>query len=235
MAKSDYVPLDDNGKDTLFTHVATTLPQHFVALNITAASPGGAGQAQDAAAFHYLCTSQQTLIGAAQQATNAKNRLRDGDLAEPNVAVGLDFPVAPAIVPTSVLPGVVFRFRSFVKWIKALPLYVESIGESLQIVGDEETATDLSTVQPVLPLKISGGRVEVGWKWDGLTGQVDALEIWVDRGNGTWVLLTIDTRPGYVDTEPFPITSAKWKYKAIWRKDDARVGIWSNVSEITVG
>ena len=65
---------------------------------------------------------------------------------------------------------------------------------------------------------------------------MDSIEIHVDRGTGAgFVLLTIDTRPGYIDTEPFPATAAKWKYKGIFRKDDERIGQWSDVTEITVG
>jgi hypothetical protein len=235
MPQQDYIPKDDAGKAALFTHVATTLPTYFTALNITSASPGVATQVNDATVFAYVCTNQQTLLAAAQQATAAKNRLRDGDPAEPNVAVSLAFPIAPAIVPSPVLPGVVARFRTFVKWLKSLPNYTQAIGESLQIVGDEHTAADLSTVKPKLPLRIAGGRVEIDWSWQGLSGQVDSLEILVDRGNGTYIPLTIDTRPGYVDTEPFPTPAAKWKYKAIYRKDDQRVGLWSDVAEISVG
>ena len=235
MPKSDYIPLDDTGKCALLTHVSTTLPQHFVALGITNVSPGVAQQSADAVAFAFVCTNQQTLLGAAQQATNAKNRLRDGDAAEPNVAVSLAFPSAPGVVPSPVIPGVIARFRIFVKWLNALPHYTEAIGEALQIVGDEQTAADLSTAKPNLPLKLAGGRVEIGWGWQGLNGQADSLELLVDRGTGQWIPLTIDTRPGYVDTEPFPATAAKWKYKAIWRKDDQRVGLWSDVAEISVG
>lgn len=235
MPKSDYMPLDDAGKAALFTHVFTTLPQHFTALGISNVSPGVAQQGTDAVVFAYVCTNQQTLLSAAQQATAAKNRLRDGDLAEPNVAVSLAFPSAPATVPSPVLPGVVARFRAFVKWLKALPNYTQAIGEALQIVGDEQTAADLSTAKPALPLQIAGGRVELGWSWQGLAGQVDSLEICVDRGTGQFAMLTIDTRPGYIDTEPFPATAAKWRYKAIWRKDDQRVGLWSDIAEMSVG
>ena len=46
--------------------------------------------------------------------------------------------------------------------------------------------------------------------------------------------LTIDTRPGYIDTEPFPPGGGKWLYKGIFRKDDQRVGQWSDVSEISI-
>ena len=41
--------------------------------------------------------------------------------------------------------------------------------------------------------------------------------------------------PGYLDTEPLPATSAVWKYKGIFRKDDQRVGLWSDVAAIPVG
>jgi hypothetical protein len=235
MPKKDYIPNDDAGKAALFTHVATTLPQHFVTLGITAVVPGVVAQAQDAAAFAYLCTNQQTLQGAAQQATAAKNRLRDGDALEPNVPVSLAFPSVPATVPASVLPGVTARFRTFANWLKNLPPYTNAIGEILQIVGDDSAATDPGTVKPLLPLKISGGQVLIGWTWQGLSGQLDSIEIQVDRGTGTFVFLTIDTRPGYVDTEPFPATPAKWKYRAIYRENDTRIGLWSDVAEISVG
>ena len=59
---------------------------------------------------------------------------------------------------------------------------------------------------------------------------------YVAKGDGLGYLpLTTDTRPGCVDTEPMPATPAKWKYKAIFRKDDERVGLWSDVAEIAVG
>jgi len=234
MALQDYLPKDDGGKKDLFIHVKNTLPTFFSTLNITAATPQVITQAADAIAFEYVCTQQQRLLAAAQDFTNSKNRLRDGDKLEPNVAVSLAFPSAPGTVPSPVLPGVVARFRAFVKWLQALPAYTKAIGEALKIVGPEETAPDLSTLKPVLPLRISGGRVEIDWSWQGASGWVESIEIQVDRGTG-WQPLTIDARPGYVDTEPMPATPAKWKYRAIFRQDDSRVGLWSDVAEIAVG
>ena len=32
-----------------------------------------------------------------------------------------------------------------------------------------------------------------------------------------------------------PATAAKWKFKAIWRKDDTRIGLWSDDVSIAVG
>jgi hypothetical protein len=38
-----------------------------------------------------------------------------------------------------------------------------------------------------------------------------------------------------VDTAPFPAAPTKWTYKAIYRVNDAQVGLWSNPVSITVG
>lgn len=232
------MPDDDAGKAVLFLHVKDTLPSKLADLGILPLSAQHSAlidqQAADALAFDYQCRVQQKLNAAAQSATAAKNRLRDGDPGAPNLAVSFVFPLAPSSVPSPVPPGVVKRFREFAKWLKSLPGYTEGIGEALRIVGDEQSAADLLNVKPTLPLKVAGGRVEVGWTWDGLRGQVDAIEIHVDRGTGTYALLTIDTRPGYIDTEPLP-HSGRWSYKAIWRKDDQRIGQWSNIAEISVG
>ena len=72
----------------------------------------------------------------------------------------------------------------------------------------------------------------MGWTKQGM----DSLEIWVDRGNGAFVFLTIDTVPDYLDTFalPAPGTSALWKYKAIYRFNDEQVGQWSDVASISV-
>jgi len=60
------------------------------------------------------------------------------------------------------------------------------------------------------------------------------VEIEVDRGTG-WVLLAIDTVPDYIDTHDLPSTPAAWKYRAIYRLNDGRIGQWSGVEQITVG
>ena len=58
----------------------------------------------------------------------------------------------------------------------------------------------------------------------------------VDRGDGHgYALLTIDTTPNYTDTQTFPVTRTIWTYKAIYRADDAQVGIWSAPVSVVVG
>ena len=231
----DYMPNSEAGKNNLFKHVAATLPTHFVTLGISAATPQVVKQLADSLVFDYVFTQQQRLQGAAQEFTAEKIRLRDGDKLNPNVAVNLAFPTAPSTIPSPVIPGVVPRFRAFVRWLQSLDNYTDSIGEDLQVIGDEETAPDMSTLKPILPLRLNGGRVEIDWGWQGANGWVESLEILVDRGTGVFVALTIDSRPGYVDTEPMPATPGRWKYKAIFRQDDQRVGLWSDVAEIAVG
>ena len=232
MAKQDPVPKDDEGLATRLIHVKDTLPQFFAALGITAASPEVIEHGLDATMFRFVLDQQQRLVAAGEQSTKAKDRLRDGDLANPGQAVDLAFPGAPGTVPSPRLPGVVPRFRKFMKFLKGRTGYTEAIGEALKIVGDEEVMPDLSTVQPVISLRLIGGQVEVLWT----KKQMTALELEVDRGDGLGSrFLTIDSVPNYIDTQPFPATAAKWKYRAIYRLKDARVGLWSAVSEITVG
>jgi hypothetical protein len=110
-----------------------------------------------------------------------------------------------------------------------------SIGEALGIEGAQQTAPDLTTVQPQIDVTISGGSVEVDWGWQGNGAYLDNCEIQVDRGDGKgFNLLTYDTTPGYTDTQPFPATPVKWTYKAIYRADDTQVGLWSNPVTLTV-
>jgi hypothetical protein len=50
------------------------------------------------------------------------------------------------------------------------------------------------------------------------------------------VQLNITTNPDYADISPLPAPgiSAVWKYKAIYRLNDAQVGQWSDVATIGV-
>jgi hypothetical protein len=51
-------------------------------------------------------------------------------------------------------------------------------------------------------------------------------EIQVDRtgASQTFTPLTLDTSPGYTDTESFPSIATKWTYRAIYRVGDQCVG-----------
>jgi hypothetical protein len=90
-------------------------------------------------------------------------------------------------------------------------------------------------VQPVISAKVSGAQVELKWGWQGNAAYLSSCEIVVDRGNGSFVPLTIDTTPNYTDSQAFPATKTIWTYKAIYRADDAQVGLWSQTVTVNVG
>ncbi|MBL9116538.1 MAG: hypothetical protein JNJ83_16140 [Verrucomicrobiaceae bacterium] len=104
----------------------------------------------------------------------------------------------------------------------------------LRIIGSEHGVPDFNTLAPELTAVIAGNKVELGWGWSGFRQWLDQCEIHVDRGNG-WQVLTFDTTPGYNDTEPFPAVLTQWKYRAIYRIDDAQVGQWSAEVSVVVG
>ena len=140
----------------------------------------------------------------------------------------------PAVVP--VLTGALNRVFALVQKIKGATGYLDSIGSDLDIVGSQQGMPPAAGLQPILTLTLQASTMLVGWGWGGNSAFLDMLEIQVDRGDGKgWVLLTYDTTPNYTDTHPFPATPTKWKYRAIYRKGDEQIGVWSDVKEIVVG
>jgi len=145
----------------------------------------------------------------------------------------------PPALPTGVTPvapGALERIFALVQVIKAGGKCTDAIGADLGIIGTQESAPDLSTVQPVLGAKVSGAGVQVKWNWNGNRAWLSSCEIQVDRGDGHgFGPLTIDTTPKYTDTQPFPATRTVWTYRAIYRADDVQVGLWSQPVSVTVG
>jgi hypothetical protein len=190
-------------------------------------------QAADADYFNYVLASQKIMQNGARQWTGWKDLLRRGGDLPPSGA-----PVAPAFPPAvpPVAPGIESRFRALVKQIKAQASYNPSIGEALGIEGAEQTAPDYATIQPDISATINGTHVDLGWDWGGFANFLDQLEAEVDRSDGKgYVLLAIDTTPGYTDNQPFPTAPVKWTYRAIYRVEDSRVGQWSKPVSVTVG
>ncbi|MEP6823156.1 MAG: hypothetical protein ABI946_12500 [Chthoniobacterales bacterium] len=63
------------------------------------------------------------------------------------------------------------------------------------------------------------------WGWEGYRAFLAQCELQVDRADSKgFVLLAIDTTPGYTDTTPFPSAPTKWIDQAIFRAGDSRVG-----------
>ena len=102
------------------------------------------------------------------------------------------------------------------------------MGDALGIEGSDKAA-------PTTPRwrrssrYVNGGLVSVDWGWEGYRTFLDQCELQVDRSDSHgFVMLAIDTTPGYTDTQPFPAAPAKWSYQAIYRRGDKRVGQWSS-------
>ena len=226
MSKAYFLAPDADGKDSQLTNIAGKLGTYKNTVGLEDAVV--TSTQADATFFHYALTSQKSLANYAQQWTAYKNAARNGTGASLGPA-----PVPPTLgtAPTAVPPGIFKRLTALVARIKAHPGYTEAIGQDLDIIGAEQTL-DTTSAKPVLKLELQAGHPNVKWT----KGGFDALEIWVDRGTGTFAYLANDTVPDYLDTAPLPAPgqSALWRYKAIYRLSDAQVGQWSDVVSIAV-
>lgn len=227
MAKTYWLPTDDDGKDGWLSHFATELPAYKTTIGV--ADTEATSVAADAAYFTYVLAAQKSYSAAAEQWTAFKKKARNGTGTSMGTA-----PVPPTLgtAPAAVAPGIFKRITLLVGRIKKHPGYTEDIGRALKIVGAEITL-DFDTLKPLITVELQAGKPVVVWKKQGL----DGVEIHVDRGDGKgFILLTIDTNPDYTDTFPLPVPgqTALWKYKAIYLLADERVGQWSDVATIAV-
>ena len=230
MPKSNYIQTNDDAFAAQLQSFKNGIPAYAVALNVSPAQV--TAQAADCDYFTYVVAWLKVMQNGAQQSTAWKDLTRGGGTVPASGAPVA--PVFPAAVP-AVAPGVEVRFRALVKQIKASAGYNPSIGNALGIEGAQQTAPDLTTIQPVIDAQINGGAVDINWGWQGNGAYLDICEIQVNRGDGKgFGLLTYDTTPGYTDTQPFPATPVKWTYKAIYRVGDAQTGQWSNPVTLTV-
>jgi hypothetical protein len=129
-------------------------------------------------------------------------------------------------------PDIFGRASTLAVRIKNSPSYTEAIGQDLGIIG-AEVIVDLNSLKPVLTLSLTAGHPHIGWSKQGM----DSLELLADRGDGKgFVPVTFTTNTDYADNSPLPAAgvSAVWKYKAVYRLNDAQVGQWSDVATIGV-
>jgi hypothetical protein len=231
MPKSDYIPNPDDGFSAQLQTFKDNIGSYSTLLGVTPAQV--TAQAADADNFAYVLACHKAMQQSAQQWTAWKDLVREGGTPP---ATGMPMaPVFPTSVPAVAL-GVEVRFRALVQQIKKNPNYNEGIGEALGIEGPMHMPPPAGTLQPEIELYLESNRVVVKWGWQGNRAFIDMCEIQVDRGTGGgFAFLANDTTPGYVDTTPFPATPTKWKYRAIYRKGDAQVGMWSNEVCIIVG
>jgi len=222
MAKNYYLPTEDTLRCTWFSNFAGKLGTYASDLEISPSDQ--ASVVADCLFFAYVCDARNQFNQFAKDWTAYKNGARSG----PTLGV---MPVAPvlAAAPALVEPNIFLRITKLVNRIKNHPAYTDSMGQDLGIIGDEQTV-DLNAMKPVLKVTLQAGHPNVGWTKQGMGG----IDIYVDRGTGTFVFLAQDTIPDYLDTAALPSGSAVWKYKAIYRFNDEQVGQWSDVASISV-
>jgi hypothetical protein len=197
-------------------------------------SPGDIADAQANCAFAIAVLGVQGDVGMFAQGIT---RFKDAALwaTEPCTAwpAGYTMPDDLAVVTHA---GVVPLLTALIARIKKHPAYTKQMGEEMGIEGPDQVLSpaDKAAMKPLINLILAaGGQPLVEWK----KGNASALEIWVDRGDGHgFIFLTIDSVPDYLDTFqlPAPGASAVWKYKAIYRIGDERVGQWSDETKFTV-
>ncbi len=230
MPKSDYL----KRKDAQFAAQLNTFKNNIGAYaTLLGVSPAQvSAQAADADYFNYVLACQEIMANGSQQWTAWKDLVRLGGTPPASgMPVAPTFPAAVAAVAL----GIQVRFRALVKQCKGSANYNVAIGEALGIEGAAQTGPDFATLKPTITLELTGAGVMIRWGWEGNAAFLDFIEIAVDRGDGKgFVTLTFDSTPDYLDTTPFPATAAKWAYKAVYRVDEQRAGLWSDVASITV-
>ena len=233
MPQNDYLAHDDEGRAQQFILFRDNIGQYLSTLKILPTDEDVVQQALDATRFRAMVDFQATMQQAALSWTAEKNYERDG--SGPAIT-GQSVPVLPDNFPAAVPPGIIPRFRQFVKRLKGNSKFNDAMAKALGVQGTGQVAPDLTTVQPDLDVTISGSHVEVDWGWGGWANYLDMCLIQVDRGDGKGFMdLCYDTTPGYNDTQALPATPTKWTYRAIYRLDDTNVGLWSKPASINVG
>ena len=228
MPSATAIPRDDAGKLAFLLHLNATLPLYAAILGVTANEL--AKLAAGTAWFAYIMEAQQLAAHFSDAVIANKRILRDGPADRAlNIPTLPTFPAPPDFLPLADIFGFV---GLLIRRIKLQAAYTEAIGKALNIIPAHGPGVDPDTAQPVLAVEFRGGHPYLLVSLSGM----DSVELEVDRGDGHFALLTIDTTPNHLDEHPLPAagTAVLWRYRAIYRLRDVRVGHWSQVLEVSV-
>lgn len=228
MSKRSFLPVGDADKKIWLTNFANKISSYRGKYSI--ATTEVTDMQNSEAAFSYWFNYLNQYKDYFGKLTAYKNELRSG--VAPGSAASLE-PAPPTMdaAPTAVNPGIFVRAASLAQRIKAHNDYTLADGQDLGLEGEEEADDDLSTIKPNIQVRlVNGGLPEIVWK----KKSADGIDIYVDRGTGSFIFLATDTVPNYTDTFTLPSGAAVWKYRCIYRVDDAQVGQWSDIISVTV-
>jgi len=233
MKRNNFYPTNQGGQAIWLANWITKLPGYAVTLGLSPAQV--AAILADARWLLYLL---QTWLPAVRNwsvaCTNAVSEAQTGSGTEVQVLPVFTAPALPDLV-VPVIPSALNRIFAQIQLIKDSGKCTDSIAADLDILGSDDPGPDYTSIQPVISVRISGNQVFIKWGWGGYTDWLDSCELQVDRNDGKgFVFLSIDTTPGYTDTQPFPAAHTVWTYRAIYRVGEGQVGLWSQPVSIAV-
>lgn len=228
MAKKSFLPKDDEGKLLWLNNFSNKLGGYAAKYGLTAGEVTDMVDSETYFTFWFTHRVQSQEYVA--KLTAYKNELRDGVKPGGTPSV-VPSPPLPGTPPTAVAPGIFVRTASLGNRIKSHTSYTLADGSDLGLEGAEETI-DIINIKPILDVMLAGGVPRIKWKKQG----TDGIELHVMRNGAPYAFLAVDTVPDYDDTFPLPAAgqSAVWKYKAIYRLGDERIGQWSDEVSVTV-
>jgi hypothetical protein len=187
----------------------------------------------DNSSFAYVIDVQNRVKQHSKDWTSYKNLLRSSTKKVNLGATPVWVP--PPAVPTPATADISGRTAKLIQRIKNHAAYTEAIGHDLGIVAITANATpaDFAAMKPALKIHLVAGQPILQW----VKGDADGIEIHKAEGNsGGYKFLDMDMHPHFADKAPLPANgqSVVWKYKAIYRLGDERIGLWSDEVSVSV-
>lgn len=179
----------------------------------------------------YVVTASQSVAAESKARTAYKKQMLDG-VPEGGNTLPLPLNTLPAPPAVLVMPGIISRIRAVIGRIKAHPGYTDAIGEQLQIIASKTDDLNLAEAKPTFKAAPSVGKVTLDWT----KGDLDGVVIEGQRGTEmTFTLLDKDFKSPFVDMRPNLVAGQPEvrRYRMIYLLDDAVVGTYSDVVEIT--
>lgn len=222
------MPQGDTEKSAWLANFSAKLPKYAAKYGITGPEVGDVSAGVPF--FNYWLAYMVQVQQFSQQVTAYKNELRDG-LVSGAPASTQPAPPIPGQVPAVVPPDIFGRASSLGLRIKKHRSYTDADGQDLGLVAAEESL-EKSSAKPVFTIRLAGGgHPEIVWTKGGMGG----VEIHADRTNsGVFNMVDVNSTPNYLDPAALPAQSTIWKYRLIYRKNDQRVGQWSDDVAIMV-
>ena len=231
MKNASFLPRDKAGKELWLKNFAAKVFKYAAKYNIIAAEITEIKQSADYVTYINDYCNQFT--DYLREISEYQKEIHDGN-GNNNTPSLPPTPPTFATVPPVVAPDVFSRAISLANRIREHHKYTAADGHDLgiEVTPKAKKVVDVDNAKPIVKIQlVDGGQPQLIWKRNGL----DAIEIWVDRNGGDdFSFCEVDLKPNFTDTHTLPAKPALWRYKAIYRKDNKQVGIWSDIMSVAV-